>query len=267
MEVQSVINAVLNTIFVSIPESIISVLFILFLLKRNDLLDVYRWRYNLKQIMIVVLPIAISVNLMRYILHTNNLAIFIITEMMLILLMIYIIKKNNVLQEKINYLKIIIYVLLADFILIITTESLCVLVTTTILNTTIEAVNENIWLNIVLSIIPRSLQILFISLCIYKQNVGSIVNYIELILKNKVLSISMGIFLITVIISNVILQRFIIGMNYLNHYIMIIKVSLTVLLILIPLIMICSYTISVCNLMWINIKTQKEKENMLNDAY
>lgn len=108
MELQSVINAVLNTIFVSIPESIISVLFILFLLKRNDLLDVYRWQYNLKQIMIVVLPIAVSVNLMRYILHTNNLAIFLITEVMLILLMIFIIKKNNVLQEKINYLKVII---------------------------------------------------------------------------------------------------------------------------------------------------------------
>lgn len=151
--------------------------------------------------------------------------------------------------------------------MIITTESLCVLVLTTILNTTIEIVNDNIWLNIVLSIIPRCLQVLLLSFCIYKRNVGRMVNYIELILKNKVLSISMSVFFITVIISNVILQRFIIGMNYLNHYIMIIKVSLTVLIVIIPLIMIGSYIVSVCNLMWINIKTQKEKENMLNDAY
>lgn len=268
MEMHSdVFNAVMNTIFVSVPESFISVLFVLVLLKRNDLLDIYRWQYNIGQIMHVVLPIAISVNLMRYILHINNLTIFITTEIMLILLMIYVLKKNNFLQEKINYLKVIIYVLLTDFILIITTEGLLGLIVIQILDMTIEQINNNIFLNIVLSFVPRTIQILLISLCIYKQNIGQMVNHIELILKNKVLSISMIVFFIMVILSNHILHRFIIGMNYLDNYIISIKILLTILMILIPVIMIGSYILSICNLLWININTQKEKDNMLNDIY
>ncbi|MCE5220165.1 MAG: hypothetical protein LLF98_02560 [Clostridium sp.] len=264
---QSIVNAVLNTVFVSIPESIIWVLFVLFLLKRNDLLDIYRWKDNLKQIMIAVIPVSISINLMRYILHIGNLINFIIIEVMMILLITYIIKKNNFLQEKINYLKIVIYVLLADFILIFITEGLLGLIVIQILNMNIETINNNILLNIVLSFIPRSIQILLISFCIYKQNIGKMINYIELIIENKVLSISMSIFLIMVIISNAILDRFILGMNYLNHYIIPVKISITVIIILIPIIMISSYIISIYNLLWINLKIQKEKDNMLNDIY
>jgi hypothetical protein len=262
-----VFNAVMNTIFVSIPECIVSVLFVLFLLKRNDLLDVYRWKHNLKQIMIVVLPVAILVNLMRYILHINNLTIFITTEIMIILLMIYMLKKNNILQEKINYLKIIIYVLIADFILIITTEGICIFIITQMLNMNIEIINNNIFLNIIVSIIPRILQILFISFCIYKQNIGEMVDCMELILRNKILSISMSIFLITVIISNFIFGRIIVDMNYLRDFTVYIKIIFTVLMISIPIIMVCSYILSIYNLLWININTQKEKDNMLNDIY
>jgi hypothetical protein len=267
MEMQSVINALLNTLFVSIPESLISVLFIFFLLKRNDLLDIYRWKTNLKSIMIIVLPVATSVNIMKYILSINNLTIFITTEIMMIMLIIFTIKKNNVLQEKVNYLKIIIYVLISDFILIITTEGLLGLIVIQILGMSVETINNNIYLNIILSFIPRVLQVLLISFCIYKQNVGKMINYIELILKNKILSISMSVFLITIIISNFILGRFIIAMNYLNNYIISIKILLTVLMILIPVIIISSYIISIYNLLWINVKLQKEKDNMLDEIY
>jgi len=267
METQSVINAVLNTIFVSIPESVIWILCVLYFLKRNDLLDVYRWKYNLKQIMIVAIPISISINLMRYILHINNLINFIVIEIMMILLISFIIRKNNVLQEKINYLKIAIYVMLADFIMIFITEGLLGLIVIQILHMSIDTINNNIILNITLSLIPRTVQILLISLCIYKQNVGKMIDYVDLILKNKVLSISMSIFLITVIITNFILQRFVMGTSYLDNYIISIKIIFIVLMILIPIIMISSYIISIYNLLWINVKIQKEKDNMLNEIY
>jgi hypothetical protein len=262
-----IFNAVMNTIFVSIPESVLWILFVFFLMKRNDLLDVYRWQYNLKQIMIAAIPVSISINVMRYILHVNNLINFIIIEIMMIILIVYIIKKNNFLNEKISYLKIVIYVMLADFIMIFTTEGLLGLIIIQMLHMSIDVINNNIGLNITLSLIPRTVQILLISLCIYKQNVGKMINYVELILRNKILSISMSVFLITVIISNFILQRFVMATNYLDHYIMSIKIALIVLMIIIPIIMIGSYIFSIYNLLWINIKTQKEKDNMLNDIY
>jgi len=165
---QNIINAVLNTIFVSIPESIVWVVFILLLLKRRDLLDFYLWKENLKQIMIPVIPVSISINLMRYILHIDRLTNFIIIEIMMSCLIIYLVKKNNFLNEKINYFKIIFYVVLADFVMIITTEGLCALIIISMLHMTIDQINNNILLNIILSFLPRTIQILLISFCMYK---------------------------------------------------------------------------------------------------
>jgi len=262
---QNIINAVLNTIFVSIPESIVWVVFILILLKRRDMLDVYFWKENLGRIMIPALSVAISINLMRYILHVNNLVNFIVIEIMMSCLIIYIIKENNFLNEKNNYIKIILYVILADFIIIITTEGICILIVTYILHMTIEQINNNIFLNIILSILPRVFQILLIVFCLYKQSVGKMINCVELILRNKVLTISMILFLFTVVISNFIFGRYIIAMQFLNNYILAIKIIFIVLVLLIPVIMITSYIISIYNLLLENSKLQKEKDNIYDD--
>lgn len=263
---QSIINAVLNTVFVSIPEGIVWVVFILILLKRKDMLDVYFWKQNLKQIMIPVLPVAISINLMRYILHVDNLINFITIEIMMCSLVIYMIKKNNFLNEKLNYIKIILFVILADFIIIVTTEGLCVLTIVYVLKMTIEQINNNILLNIMLSILPRVLQVLIISFCLYKQSVGKMVNCIELIIKNKVLTISMIIFLFTVLVSNHLFQRFIIDIQYLNKFVLVTKLGLTLLMILIPVVIIVSYIVSVFSLLLEKSKLIQEKENIYNDT-
>lgn len=263
---QSITNAVLNTIFVSIPEEFIWVVFTLILLKRRDLLDIYFWKQNLKQIMIPVLPVAISINLMRYILHIDRLTNFIIIEIMMSCLVIFLVKKNNFLNEKINYFKIIFYVILADFITIITTEGLCVLIVLPMLNITIDQINNNILMNITLSFLPRTLQILLISFCIYKQTIGKMINCIELILRNKVLTISMTIFLTTVLITNYAFQLFITNIHYLDKYILTIKMCLIVLIVLIPVVIITSFIVSVFSLLLENSKLRQEKEIIYDDT-
>lgn len=262
---QNLINATLNTIFVSIPEEFVWVVFTLILLKRWDLLDIYRWKYNLKQIMIPVIPVAIAINLMRYVLHINSLVNFITIEIMMCCLVIYLIKKNNFLQEKINYIKIILSVLLADFIIILMTEIISVLSIVFIFNLNINEINNNVVFNIVLSILPRILQILIITYCIYKQNAGKMINHIEVISKNKILSVSTAVFIFTVVITIVVFARFIYGMQYLSNYILITKLLLLILLVLIPVILISSYFISICNLLYENSKLQREKENIYDD--
>ena len=260
---QSITNAVLNTIFVSIPETLVWCVFVLILLKRKDMLDIYLWKENLKQIILIVsLPVSISINLMRYILHVDNLVNFITIEIMMCSLIIYMIRKNNFLNEKLNYIKIIFYVILADFIVIITTEGLCVLIVTLILNMTIEQINNNICLNICISILPRVFQILIISFCLYKQSFGKMINCVELILKNKILTISMVIFLFTVGLSNYFLQRFIISTHYLNQYILYVQIFFIILLILMPVILITSYIVSIVNLLLENSKLQVQKDNI-----
>jgi len=263
--IQSITNAILNTIFVSIPETLVWSIFVLVLIKEKNLLDIYFWKENLLKLLQIAIPISISINLMRYILHLNNLVNFIIIEIMMSVLMILLIKKNNFLNEKINYFKIVFYVILADLITIVTTEGICVLSITYLLHMTIDQINNNILLNILLSIIPRVFQILIISFSLYKQSVGEMVNCIELILKNKVLNISMTIFLFTVLTSNYYFQRIMNITQYLNKYILIVKVCLTILIALIPLVIIVSYIVSIFNLLLENNKLRREKENIYNN--
>jgi len=92
------------------------------------------------------------------------------------------------------------------------------------------------------------------------------INCIELILKNKILTISMTIFLTTILITNYIFQIFITNIQYLDKYILSIKVCLTVLIILVPVVIITSYIVSVFNLLVENSKLRQEKENIYNDT-
>jgi uncharacterized membrane protein len=100
----------------------------------------------------------------------------------------------------------------------------------------------------------------------YKQSIGKMINCIELILKNKILTISMTIFLTTILITNYIFQIFITNIQYLDKYILSIKVCLTVLIILVPVVIITSYIVSVFNLLVENSKLRQEKENIYDDT-
>jgi len=252
--VQNIFNAVLNTLFVSIPEETVWVVFVLILLKRKDLLDIYFWKENLKKIMIPVIPIAISINLMRYVLHFDNTLNFAIVEIMMCSLVILLIKNNNFLQEKINYIKIIFYVLIVDVIMNFTIECLYIMM----LNT---------FTNILFSIFPRILQITIIGFFLYKDNVDSSIRFFELILKDKILSISLIVFISTLITIVYFVTRVILENHVFMKYEIIYQVIMNILITLIPIILTVSYILPIYHILAVNVKTKKSMENMFCDDF
>lgn len=264
---QSIIDALLNTIFVSVPEELVWVVFSLILLKRRDLLDIYFWKENLIQIMIPVLPVAVSINLMRYILHVDNIINFIIIEVMMCSLMCYLIKRNNIVNEKIKYIKIILYVILVDIGMNFVVECLYALLLMTFTHMNILVINNNIFMNITLSLFPRAIQIIIISFYLYKKNIESDIKFLELILRDKVLSISLIGFIAALITVIYFITRVILENDILLRYAIVYQVIMNILIILIPIILIISFITPIYHLLAKNIKDKKTVENMFDDNF
>ena len=259
------IDAILDTIFTSIPESCITVIVVLILLKKRNLIDIYFLKESIRNVMLPAIPTVILNSILQYLLHYNHFEKFIITEILMCIMIIYLIKINSILNEEINYIKIITYVVLVDFAMIFLMEGFYAIIVTLVLDKNINEINSDTWLNILLSLFPRLIQILFLALYFYKNSFEKKISYIEIIFKNKVLSISTMIFFMSILFSGFIIVGFLTETNILKQYKLIMQIATSILVLLLPSILVSSYIISVCNLINNNIKLQKEKEILYGD--
>ena len=262
---EDIIKAILNTICNSSFEITCWLVGVLILLKRKDLLDIYSWKENLKKIMPPVIFIAISINLMRYVFHINNTLNFIIVECMMVYVTIYLIKNNNFLNEKINYVKIIFYVLIVDVIMNASIECLYVMMLKTFTNLNILTINNDVYINILLAIFPRIIQIIVVGFYLYKENIDSSIKFFELILKDKILSVSLIVFISTLIVIIYFVTRMVLVNDVLIKYEIFYQVIMNILATLIPIILTVSFIIPVYHLLVLNVKKNKSIENMFDD--
>ena len=258
-------DAILDTIFTTIPETSLNVIAILILLKKRKLIDMYFLKKSINNVMIPTIPTSIICDTLQYIFHVDQYLNFILTEFILCVFIIYLIIKNNVRKEEIDIVKIITYVVLVDFTMIFLTEGFYTIIITLILNKTMIEINSNIWLTITLSIIPRILQILILILYLYKNSFQEKISYIDIIFKNRVLSFSTMIFFMAILFSGIIFTGFLAVTNLLKQYELLMQILTIVLVLILPSILVSSYIISVCDLMNKNIRLQKEKEDLYGD--
>lgn len=186
------LNAILNTIFVSIPEEIVWVVLILILLKRDDLLDKDRIKQNIKLLLLPILTMAILINIFRYIIIIPRLLATLFTLIIFGLLIIYVIKKTDKIK-KTNTIKILLCLLLSSCFMVFT-DGLVAPFLTYYLNVPITNINNNIILNILASFIPRIIQVFILFFLLtkrYKMSfLGSVIkNKFTMIITNSFLGI------------------------------------------------------------------------------
>ena len=93
---QSITNAVLNLLFVSIPEeAFIAIIALTFLKELDNLFDIYMWKNNLKWLMIATLPTSILVCVLRFMLLVPQIIVIKSVMALMITSMIYIVVKNS----------------------------------------------------------------------------------------------------------------------------------------------------------------------------
>lgn len=202
---QGVINALLNTIFVSIPEESFIVIMTLILLKRFDILDIRMWRYNFKWIMIPTLPMAIMINVFRYIIPIQKPFISLIGYLLMNFLMIYIVIKNSYKINKFEILRTILFTFIS-FVIVCLAESIYIPAILFSINKPIAFFNNNILYNFLLALPGRITEYAICSYILVKKNDNIKVNLFDTIVKNQFLYSS---FLILIVFSNLFIVYFI----------------------------------------------------------
>jgi hypothetical protein len=189
-------TALLNMILVSIPEEMFLVAMTLIFLKRFDLLDIRMWKQNLVGIMIPVLPVAILINVFRYIWIIPKPVATILNLIVFYILMVYFLKKSSFEFTKRDYRKLLIGFSLS-FMILGLLEGLTVPVLLFLLNKSLYFLQENVLWNIILSIPSRVIELLIVIFLAIKNNNVVKVKIFETISKNNFLLTSIIFFAIS----------------------------------------------------------------------
>ena len=177
---QSIASALLNTILVSIPEEMFLAVMTLIFLKRFDMLDLKMWKYNLRLILIPVIPTALVINILRYLIFVPKPIIMLISILSLYILITYITKSNN-------YLKTMIYLTLS-IVIWGTLENITCPVLLFLIEKPLDLFLSNVLWNFVLSIPSRVIGYVIIIYIIIKNNNPINVRLFDIIVKQKLYS-------------------------------------------------------------------------------
>lgn len=263
---ENVINALLNTLMVSIPEELVWFSLVLVFMKRFDLLDRYRWKENIKWFLIPVILTAISTNIFRYLLPVSQITMVIISLSIFIISIIYVLKHKNYIYEKYFYLKVIMFVFISLFIILLT-ENLYVLAILSILHTSINEINLNWIMNFLFSLPSRVLQILFIMYLLSRVENNLYLHITKDIFYDKKISIALGIFVFILILAWTTLIQIVSNYHVLQLFNIKEQLFIGVMVFLIPTILLASLIYIIISFVNKIIKIQKSHQNMLDDDY
>ena len=181
---QGVIHALLNMVFVSIPENIFLVTMTLILLKRFDMLDIRMLKLNLKWFIIPVIPMAIMINLFRYIMILPKPMISLMCLLLMNTSMVFIIIKNSYKYDSKVIIKTIFFTFLS-FVIVSLIEMLYIPIILSLSHKSMDFYNSNILYNFLLSFPGRIMEICIVVFIITKKNSLVQINLFNVISKNK----------------------------------------------------------------------------------
>jgi len=266
---ESIINAIMNFLLVSLPEEFIWSISILILMKRFDLLDKYMWRDKIKYLFYPILLSSISINFLKYIIVAPRLVISISAILTIYVGIIYILKapENNILNEKIPYIKIFFYVLSSFAVLIVLVECLYSPIILTYVEKSIIEINSVWTMNFLLSTPARLIQFFMIIILLSLQNRKAYLNIMQSIFSDNKISLTIIIFISILIIFWTLLINIFGNYKILSLYNVNEQILFSILLFLVPsMLLILMIYLVILFIEKIN-KLNKSHQNMFEDMY
>jgi len=264
---QSITNAVLNGLLVSIPEEFLWLLTVLIFMKRFDLLDKYMWKQNIKYLFLPIITTSMIISILRYIIIVPRIFMTLSAILTMYLAIIYILKipKNNPLKEKISYFKILFYVIVSFAILIIFVESLYSPILLGVIKISIKQIND-IWsMNFLLSIPARLIDFIIIVIILSIQNRKTYINIVYSIFSEKKISIAIISFISILIVFWIMLIDVFGNYNIISQFELSQQIMLNILLLIVPsMLLILMIYLIILFIEKIN-NMQKSHQNMFDD--
>ena len=250
---QGVTNALLNTILVSIPEEAFIVIMTLVFLKRFDMLDIRMWKHSLKWVMVPTIPVAMVINVFRYIIIIPKPTMSLIAFILMNVLILYVVIKNSYSIDKKLIFKTIIFTVLS-FIIVGLIELLYYPLSLSLLHKEMSFFDNKIIYNIIISLPARIIEICILTFVVIKKNNTVQVNLFNTIVKNRFFTNSFLTIIISIVSLIIYIAKLIIVDNIIIHISIVDQLILTSIVISAPIILITWF------LMFINYLLTKEKQ-------
>ena len=260
---QQTSTLLLNTIFITIPESLFMIILSLSILKIDNLLDILTWKNNLKWIIIASLPISIMLTITKFSPISTKHNMILSTMLIMILLIEYIVINNSFDVKSITIIKTAIYTAIGFSISIIIKFTYCNILLS-LLARNFCSFDNNIFYSIILSIPVKVFHLCIISIILVRKNSKVKIQLFNSIIKNKFL---IGSFL-AIMLSRALIVNYIsklVGNNSILINLEIVdKLIIIVLVTTIPIVIITWIILFVNHFMCKNKLTQQNYENILN---
>ena len=174
----------LSSACITIPEFTFMVIITLWFMKRNDMLDLYNIKDNLKSILLISVPPAILYDTLNYVVKTSPLINRVVSFTILYILLVHILKKREIFDYPKLKQKALIYLivsLLGCFVI----ETVTFPIILKLLNETYQVIKLDFYLVLMCSIPSRVIQILILVFIFVKKNNRFQINILDYLFKNK----------------------------------------------------------------------------------
>jgi len=263
---QPVTNAILNMLFVGIPEeAFIAIITLTFLKELDNLFDIYMWKKNLKWILIATLPTSILVSVLRFVIAIPQIDVILLAMVLMITSMIYIVIKNSDNITIPLIFKTAIFTLAGFVITGIVEYAYCPIISS-LLHKPLEFFNNVFLYNFLLGLPARVLYTCVVTFITMKKNGKIQVNLFNIIIKSKFFTSSFMIILLSIVLIIAYIAKLVDGVNILINLQFIDQFIIIILITSVPTILIT------WALMFVNYLLSKRKqiyqscENMINTA-
>ena len=247
---QTITNAILNMLFVGIPEELfIAIITLTFLKELDNLFDIYMWKKNLKWILIATLPTSILVSVLRFVIAVPQINVILLAMVLMITSMIYIVIKNSDNITIPLIFKTAIFTLAGFVITGIVEYAYCPIISS-LLHKPLEFFNNVFLYNFLLGFPARILYTCIIAFIIMKKNGKVQVNLFDAIVKSKFIIGSFAMIIlsmvsiITYIAKLVKSESILFSFQFIDQFIIIVIITSTPVILITWLLMVINYFLS-----------------------
>lgn len=210
------IRGALSSLFISIPETTFMVLLLIRFSGRKELLDVYRFKENIKWYIILIVPPSILIDVLNYGFKIKPRGITVIVCLLLLyVLTIYVFKKTEYETVENLYFKVFIRIIPIYFILIILDLSNA-FVWFKLLNLTYVEISKDIYLVLLCSLSSRIIEIMILIFILLNRNSKFQINILNSIYKNAFFKKFIAIIMSSLLIFEIYVVKLILFNNLLN---------------------------------------------------
>lgn len=180
-KLDNAVTGLLNMLLISIPEGLVISFICLLLLNDKNMLDFIKIKKNFKNYLILILPQAIVLNFMQYILGIDSFLVKFFVGSIVIVGCLAIVQKKFRIAS--------VGTVLVCYIILAICETLCVPPILKISGLTMQNIDDNMFLKFLIFLPERILQLSILFIIILRYNIDISKSILSYILQNKTLRV------------------------------------------------------------------------------